>query len=417
MILGRGEHRSARIEEVDGVVTLVTTIPDPRMSARHVRLSRLAAGWVAADCASKNGTRLAGARIERSLMAPGAPLEIGDSTLLIATSRAGADHAFSSPLAPGAQVTLLPDLEAELERLAAIAGSRVPVLVLGETGTGKELVAREVHARSGRRGRFLAVNCGALPPTLVHAELFGARKGAFSGATEDRQGLFRAADGGTLFLDEIGDLDAPAQVALLRVLQEGEVLPLGSTTPVSVDVRIVAATHRDLEERVFQGHFRADLLARLEGHLVRLPPLRERAADLGVLTAALLHRLAPQRAAGIRLAPEAARLLFAHDWPNNVRELEQALTAALPLLGEEGVVTADVLPERIRSGRARAPTRRASPLSPADEELRARLDQLIRDHEGNLAAVARALGKDRTQIRRWIARLEIDTSLVRGGRS
>src|SRR5207244_11071980 len=228
------------------------------------------------------------------------------------------------PAAPGI-ATIAPAMSSALVPLAAIARTALPAIVLGESGTGKELIARALHALSGRRGPCQAINCAAIAQTLLESELFGCRRGAFSGATEGRPGLFRAADGGTLFLDEIADLPMLAQAALLRVLQESEVLPVGATRPVHVDVRVVAAAQRDLRSLAAAGRFRPDLLARLDAFTVALPPLRERREDLGLLCAALLRRLAPDRCERLRLEPDAARALLHHAWPLNVRELELSL--------------------------------------------------------------------------------------------
>src|SRR6266852_6634237 len=186
-----------------------------------------------------------------------------------------------------------------MRKLEAVAASTVSVVLQGESGTGKEVAATAMHRLSGRVGPFLPVNCGGLPETLIESELFGSRKGAFSGADKDRPGLFRSADGGTLFLDEIGELPASAQSALLRVLQDGEILPIGATQPIRVDVRFLAATNRNLDAQVARGLFRADLLARISGFAVWLPPLRERREDMGILIAALLNRQLGDRAAEI----------------------------------------------------------------------------------------------------------------------
>src|SRR5262249_29775805 len=193
---------------------------------------------------------------------------------------------------------------ATLER---VAPTEVSVLLQGETGTGKELVARALHQMSGRSGAFVAVNCGALPPNLIEAELFGHRRGAFTGATGERLGLVRAADAGTLFLDEVGELPASSQAAFLRVLQEREVVPVGVDHPVKVDVRLCSATLRDLDALVASGQFRRDLYARLFGLTIVLPPLRQRRVDLGLLTRRLLARI--RGGSEVRLSPAALRAL------------------------------------------------------------------------------------------------------------
>jgi two-component system response regulator AtoC len=204
------------------------------------------------------------------------------------------------------------------------------VLILGETGTEKERVARELHDASGRRGPFVAVNCAAIPETLLESELFGHDRGAFTGATRQRAGKFEAANGGTIFLDEIGEISRAVQVRLLRVLQEKEIERLGETTPVKVDVRIVAATHRDLEALMREGRFREDLYYRLNVVPIRVPPLRERPEDIPLLAAHFLTRFAERFKKPIAgIAPAALSALVAHAWPGNVRELEHAIERAV----------------------------------------------------------------------------------------
>jgi len=315
--------------------------------------------------------------------------------------------------------------------------SNISVVVTGESGTGKELVAREIHRLSGRKGLFQAINCAALPENLIESELFGYRRGAFSGAVSDKMGLVRAAHGGTLFLDEIGDMPLDAQAKLLRVLQEKEVLPIGATVAEKVDVRVVCATHRDLEAHVARGTFRGDLLARLRELSVRLPPLRERREDLYPL---VLHFLAE-----MGLTPQAASFPFmlavAHyDWPYNVRELESAVRVAVTL-SQGAQLDLQHLPETVRAAldghgalpvanhaikvapaittlrdgdARRAASAAAADPGPADAARRSdtptaeALKQLLRLHKGNIAAVGAALGKHRMQVHRWLRRYEID---------
>ncbi len=419
--IGRGgERRSSRSEGGGGVLSI--EVPDPRMSTRHARLARLAGGWAFEDLESKNGSRVRGIATRRATLRDGDVVEIGETMFLYAEETAPGSGALDSgdlaaprSFAPGLE-TLSPTVAREYERLAAVAASDVPVMLLGETGTGKELAARALHQLSKRKGRFVAVNCGALPATLIEAELFGHRQGAFSGASESRPGLVRSADRGTLFLDEIGDLGLTSQAALLRVLQEKEVTAVGETAPTKVDVRIVAATHHDVARLCEEGRFRLDLLARLEGHVAHLPPLRERRADLGVLTAALLERVAPARSSQLTFHAQAGRAMTAYDWPRNVRELEQALGAAVALAGT-GAVQLEHLPARLREARPTASAPVSTPavrpaevdsLSPEDAALRQRIEALLEEHRGSINAVARAMEKDRTQIRRWLVRFGID---------
>jgi transcriptional regulator with GAF, ATPase, and Fis domain len=223
--------------------------------------------------------------------------------------------------------------------LDKLAGCDSMVLIRGESGTGKELVAEAIHRHSTRRQRPLVkVNCGALVETLLLSELFGHERGAFTGAVARHRGRFEIADGGTLFLDEIGDISPRTQVALLRVLQECEIQRVGSTTPIRVDVRVICATHRNLEAMVQSGEFREDLYYRLKGIEVEVPPLRERIDDLGLLAGTFLNRLAVERGATPRTLSEAAlALLRSHDWPGNVRELENVIRS-VSLLCEGPVI-------------------------------------------------------------------------------
>jgi transcriptional regulator with GAF, ATPase, and Fis domain len=298
-----------------------------------------------------------------------------------------------------------------------VAPSPVSVVVAGETGTGKEVIARAVHALSGRSGDFVAVNCGALPENLVESELFGHRKGAFSGAVEDRPGLIRAADRGTLFLDEIGDLPAASQAAFLRVLQEREVTPIGSTRAVPVDIRLVAATHRDLGALVDAGGFRPDLYARIAGLKIELPPLRERREDLGLIIAAILRRVAPDRLDRVGFDVEAARCLFRYGWPLNIRELEKTLQTAV-VLAEDLPIATEHLPDPVRCEPDVAAPQDSEmdddrPLSAEDEERKQNLIAMLQEHGGNISAVARAMGKARMQIQRWVKRYRLEPDSYR----
>jgi len=408
---GRRVEQSAAI---DGRA-LTIGLPDRFLSSIHATLRRTEAGWLLTDEGSKNGTLVNGVRVEQRLLADGDLLEVGHTLLLFRASLPAPPdapaHLEAASLAarqPGL-VTLDPALEAALLRLRAVAPSKLSVVIAGETGTGKELAASALHALSGRSGPLVAVNCAAIPPTLLEAQLFGHKKGAFSGALDDAPGLIRASDRGTLFLDEVGELPPPAQAALLRALAQEMVLPVGATQQVPVDLRVVCASNRDLAAMVTAGTFRADLLARLQGLCIELPPLRQRLPDLGLLVSTLLRRHARQPEA-VTLEPEAARALARWRWPLNVRELEQALAAAVLLAGEEPIGLAHLPPEL--RGEPRRPVA-PEQLPEADQELRARLVLLLVEHGGNLSAVARALGKGRTQIVRWVQRFGIDASQPR----
>lgn len=235
-------------------------------------------------------------------------------------------------------------MQAVFQRIAKVAPTNTTVLILGESGTGKELVARALHERSERHGGpIVAVNCASIPEGLIESELFGHERGAFTGAVETRSGLVEAADGGTLFLDEIGELPLAAQARLLRVLQEGEIRRVGADRPRYVDVRLIAATHRNLKQRVENGLFRSDLYFRLQVVEIHLPPLRERMGDLPELAGFLLDKACKRlNRAPLALTSEALDRLAEHDWPGNVRELENAIERAV-ILCEGDQITPDLL--------------------------------------------------------------------------
>ena len=254
----------------------------------------------------------------------------------LSVSPAEATQAVEDSEESGLSNTLIGRNPAMLEIYKTIgraADAQVPILITGESGTGKELIARAIHSQGKRHSApFVAVNCGALTETLLESELFGHVKGSFTGATANRKGLFEAADQGTIFLDEIGELPPEAQVALLRVLQEREIERVGSSQPIAVDVRVLAATNRDLDAAVERGTFREDLLYRLNVFPIRLPPLRERAEDIPILVEYLVDHYAKQVGKTIRNIPkQTMQLLQAYDWPGNVRELQNVIERAIVL--------------------------------------------------------------------------------------
>jgi DNA-binding NtrC family response regulator len=423
--LVRGEMGAAL--ELDGDRRrLRLGFPDEWMSTRHARIERTVGGFRIVDEGSKNGLLLNGERTAGALLVDGDWIEAGHTLLryrLAAQPRLAQQRIPRSGAA--ALATVLPTLQEQSRDLEDIARSTVSVILRGETGTGKEVLAHAVHRLSGRPGELIAVNCGALPAALLESELFGYRKGAFSNAVEDRPGLVRAADRGTLFLDEIGDLPHGSQAALLRVLQEREVTPLGGTRPVKVDLRVVCATHRDLEEHVARGQFRGDLYARLSGHTFTIPPLRERREDLGLITAALLRRIAPDQ--DLRFESEAVRALCRHDWPLNVRELEKCLTSAV-VLARGGAIGVEQLPPALDACRRTADPAAIpapetigapdteidrEPVKPRRTERREQLVALLQAHSGNISAVARELGKARSQVQRWLHDYGLDPEQYR----
>jgi DNA-binding NtrC family response regulator len=289
-----------------------------------------------------------------------------------------------------------------------VAGSDATVLVTGETGTGKELVARAIHEVSARSmGPFVPVNCAALAEGLLESELFGHVRGAFTGAVHDKEGLFTAADGGTIFLDEVGDMSLRLQQRLLRVLQEREAAPVGSTRTRPVDVRVVAATHRDLAEETRQGRFREDLYYRLDVFRIRVPPLRERRGDIPLLVRHALDRLEERSQGSVprSLSRAAIRRLSAYAWPGNVRELLSAVQSAAIRAGDREIGV-EHLPGVVRGAGEPRADRYRPPSLPADE--RSAILQALRATDGHRARTAEMLGMSRTTLWRRIRELGID---------
>ena len=440
------EHLPAALPFTGDVTTLgresdnTLSIPEAAVSRHHARIEKRPDGHWILDQGSTNGTVINGYKVSAHRLSPHDVVRVGDTIFrhtprgvygfgayrldgtTVETARPHPHRVKNSPIVGGLQVDAL------LAQLEKVSNTELAVVVRGESGTGKELVACEVHRLSGRRGHLQAINCAALPANLLESELFGYRKGAFTGATSDKMGLVQAAHGGTLFLDEIGDMPLEAQAKLLRVLQEKKVLPIGATQPIDVDVRVVCATHRDLDAYVAEGRFRGDLLARLREFSVMLPPLRERREDLHRL---VRHFLARAGHPHTRVSFPYMLALAHYDWPYNVRELESAVKLSLALCdGQEldlphlpaglqkaldhhgqpppAEVTAPAMqvPVQIPEG---AKTTSPRSKAPSEAELRA----LLAEHAGNIAAVGRALGKKRMQIHRWLKKYDIDIEAYR----
>jgi transcriptional regulator with GAF, ATPase, and Fis domain len=417
VLLGRGDRREARREVSYGYTTLHLHLPARSLSSRHARLVRAGGTWILEDAGSRNGSFLNGRRVVREVVRSDDVIDVGHVLLLV---RESMDMRGTPPDLDGESLqgepiglrTIVPDLAHGFAAIRRLAPTTVPILFLGETGTGKELAIRAVHALSGRTGPIVPVNCGALTETLAEAQLFGHTKGAFSGATRDEPGFVRSASGGTLFLDEVGELPPRTQTTLLRVLQEGEVTPVGSTRTTKVDARIASATHRSLAE---DRAFRPDLLARLAGFTFRLPPLRERIEDLGIALADILSAQT-QGDDRVKVDPALGRLLLQYAWPLNLRELKQAVCAALALT-DDGTLRLRHFPTLHAPERATAATveRPAAPAaSDEDERLRVLVIARLREHRGNVRAVARAFGKAPMQIHRWLKRFQIDPNAFRG---
>jgi two-component system, NtrC family, response regulator AtoC len=297
-----------------------------------------------------------------------------------------------------------------LRMISRLKDTRTPVLVAGESGTGKELVARAIHFRGAMaQTPFVAVDCGSLVPTLMESELFGYEKGAFTGAIKSKSGLFHAANGGTIFLDEIGELPLEMQAKLLRVLQEREVRPVGSNAPVSIDVRVIAATNRDLEAAYREGTFRKDLYFRLNVVTVHLPALRERRSDIPMLVHHFLNRYAP--GANLQVTPAAMKSLLQYEWPGNVRELENCVARAVTL-GDRQTIDVVDLPPAIRTegpeSSQRSPVESSSLSTTALAEMeRMTILKVFEQANGDKALAGRMLGISRATLYRKLKRYNI----------
>jgi transcriptional regulator with GAF, ATPase, and Fis domain len=433
-------------------------IPQPAVSRSHARLTHDGHRWVLRDLGARNGTLVNGLFVDSCPLAHNDDIRVGDAFFKFVEREAegflhyrldGAvvnSYATPSGIVGGYQ---LASIASAVER---ISRSPISVILLGESGTGKEVFARQVHAWSGRPGSFCALNCAAIPHNLLESELFGYRRGAFSGADRDHVGHVRAADQGTLFLDEVGDLPLEAQAKLLRVLQTKEVLPLGATVAETVDVRIVCATHRDLTAMQAEGRFRGDLFARLNEYSVTLPALRNRKEDIYALC---LEFLRLHKRPDLELTVPYMTGLLHYDFPYNVRELEALIKRGIALVeggslgaghlsaevhqrmrsygrrhSEAAVMSAPATPRPPAPSWAPPPSsmpyepppetvaptiidpstgsalipRAISNYVPSEEELR----RLLLVCGGNIAAVGRHYGKERMQVHRWMKKYNIN---------
>jgi DNA-binding NtrC family response regulator len=380
----------------------VELVGDTAASRAHARLVPGPQGVELIDMDSRNGVYLDGVRIATRTVVTSGVLRLGDSIAVLVPESTEADAEVTGPLVGGAAL-------ARHRRIAGLVGpTDLAVLITGETGTGKEVLACWLHELSRRAGAFVAVNCAALPESLVEAELFGHARGAFTGAVQARRGLIAEAAGGTLFLDEVGDLPLAAQAKMLRVLEDRTVRAVGGTAAESVDFRLIAATNVDLTAAVERGAFRSDLLARLAAVELHLPPLRDHIEDLAGLCACMLQRAGLQAT----LMPDAWEMLARYSWPQNVRELAQVLRAAATIA--TGPIELVHLPERIQAGFRR--TANTPAVSSETRELsRNLLDELLRRHAGNLRRVSQEIGIARTRLYRLLKQWSLDPAEYRSG--
>ena len=403
LVIGRGRSVLGR-----GV------LDDPRVSGEHAVLGPRRGGVFLRDLDSRNGTKVNGQRIESYQLAPGDVIAIGSAVWVLCSEPAdrtqvGADH----PELVGISWAL----HRVLQQVEQVAPRPTTVLVLGEPGVGKELIARAIHVRSGRDGKLMAVNCGAVSDQLLQSELFGHTRGAFSGAGTARQGLVVAAAGGTLFLDEIGDASASLQVSLLRLLENGEYRPVGSDRVARADVRVVAATNR-LEQGADQRQLRDDLYGRLSRWVIQVPSLRHRPEDIPSLAA---HFATSHRGRPTRLDHRLALALCLHPWPGNVRELAAFMERVVVECPDQDVLRPSPdtlerlglgLPPRQSLARPAAPVpSKPSPRAerPSDTELEA----LLVACDGSMKRLAAQLGVGRNTLYRWFAAAGLDPQKVR----
>ncbi len=398
-------------------------LDDPTISRFHCSIQREGGSWRIVDTGSTNGTRVDGVRILSAQLDSQAVLVLGDSRLRVRPDRGGSAVL---PVVPsfGALVGTSAAMQRLFATLERVAASDIDALIHGESGTGKELVATEIVQRSARaNGPLVVVDCGSISPALVESELFGHVRGAFTGADRDREGAFEAADGGTVFLDEIGELPIELQPKLLRALEQREVRRVGTSKARRVDVRVIAATHRELEREVNRGRFREDLFYRLAKVNVRVPPLRDRLEDLPLLVRSFLTAFG-RRDGGRLFSPEVLEQMMQHDWPGNVRELRNYV--------ERSIVLDDAAPPAMRAMRSgtmpvyrldgenaaeeRAEPQPAMTVSTAPPEIdrsipfrlakekaierfeRAYIGPLLEECEGNMSKAARTAKMDRMYL-------------------
>ena len=398
VVIGRHAPKNMGLEVAGWVVR------DRLISGQHARIEESDDGdWELTDLESRNGTVVDGISAEPVLkLRNGSLIFVGSHVaifrLATETQIAAIKAEMERPFGP--VPTCNPDFAMTCAMLRKLADTDSEVLLTGETGVGKEIYANAIHQASGRKGRFVAVNCAALPRELVESELFGYTRGAHSQATVPKAGIIEEAEGGTLFLDEIGDMAPELQTKLLRFTQDRMLMPVGSTRPRRMDVRILAATSRTAPPVAGQGGLRADLAARLGAEPIRVPPLRDRLEDLGALGGYLLG------AKGKPLETLALQALCLYSWPGNVREVQKVLSTAMALARDAERIGVQHLPQAIAAGPARvrsSPAGRATRPPPTAVEL----EEIIRRCEGNMLRVARELDRKPALIYRWAKRFNI----------
>lgn len=392
---------------------------DKRVSRLHAKIQYCKRTWMAriSDENSRNGTFVNGQSVNEAALFDGDVIRIGDSFFVFRFQPHNVED-FDVPTIVG----VCPGIRKARSNIGLIGPTEATVLLMGETGTGKELVARALHSVSGRNGPFVAVNCSAIPESLAESQLFGHLAGAFTGAQTEQPGFFRSAHGGTLFLDELGELSAAIQPKLLRALDEHAVVPVGTSEPISCDVRVISATDSDLPRQVSVKDFRGSLYARLSEISINIPPLRDRREDILLL---IQHRLGPS---ATKMTPKLAEALLLYSWPYNVREILEVATELkirgagkdtldLSLVGhrleekQEGQVSFNplavrpVLPSQPQDVAVNGPDETEPILLTPSRET---LEDLLREYKGNISAISRESGRSRRQVKRWIEQYELN---------
>lgn len=400
IVVGRGSPRGGARAGNPRHQRLTITVDCPFLSTEHARFVRAGSDWSIADIRSKNGVYVNGERVQPgTTIAHGDVITMGQCFFMLdehAAEQHGDLDAEDVTAIPRGLLTLHPTYAESLALLRRAAPTKSPVTLVGETGTGKEIVARAIHELSGRRGPYFGISCAEIARSLIASELFGYVKGAFTGALRDHPGHIRGAEGGTLMLDEILSAPMELQVALLRAMQEQKVMPLGGRAPVAFDVRFIAATQQPLDEAISKHGFRGDLHARLLEVVCRLLPLRERLCDMGNLVALTLRdNGAPP---DTTLTLDAALALLLYHWPLNIRELASSLIRA-KTLASGTAIDATHLPQPATIG--------------TEDQLKKDLIAELRNSKGNVSEVARRLNRNRTLVHKWMRNLGIEARSFR----
>jgi len=405
-----GPDTGARVESESETLSIGSAetndlrLNDPTVSRYHVELRRGDDGILVIDNGSTNGTIYESARIERGTLSRGAVLTLGNTRVRIddGTRITLALHGDDELAGLHGRTQVMRRLMARVHKAAS---AQMAVLVIGESGTGKELIARAIHEESSRQKKpFVTVDCGALSPTLVASELFGHEKGSFTGAEQQHVGAFERADGGTLFLDEIGELGADLQPTLLGVLERGRFRRVGGRKEVSVDVRVVAATHRDLRAEVNEGSFRLDLYYRLAVIVLGVPPLRERIEDVPLLVEHFLREVGHDGAVGEVFSDAAMASLCRHRWPGNVRELRNVVEATVAMGETPPLVDLPLLADALTPDRMLTMPYKEARRTLLDDFERRYVSRLLEKNGDNVSAAAREGRMDRTYLIKLIQR-------------